>query len=84
MQIDVGEDWGGDPALRRAGERGVPRPILQVSGREHLVDQAEEPVVVDLLRQRRDHDLMVQRSEAVGYVSLDEPGRPGPGNSHFA
>jgi hypothetical protein len=34
---------------------------------------------MDLLRQDRDHDLMVKAPEAVRDVSLDEPGRPGPG-----
>ena len=34
---------------------------------------------MDLLRQDREHDLMIKTPEAVGDVSLDEPGRSGPG-----
>ena len=51
---------------------------------KHLFDQPEEPVIVDVFRQRREKDLVVQRPEAVGNVSLDEPGCPGPGVRHFA
>ena len=39
---------------------------------------------MDFLRQDRDHYLVVQRPEAVGDVSLDKPGRPGPDVFHFA
>ena len=53
--------WGhGDAALRRAAERGVPPPVLQIPGREHVGHQPQEPAVVDLLRQDRAHDLMVK------------------------
>ena len=47
-------------------------------------DEPQEPVIVDFLRQDRDHYLVVQRPEAVGDVSLDEPGRPGPDVFHLA
>src|SRR5262249_19325276 len=46
---------------------------------EHVAHQPQEPVVVDLLRQDRDHQVVIERSEAVGDVSLKEPGRSGPG-----
>src|SRR5438874_768023 len=58
--------------------RRMPGPVLQVPGLQHLPDEPEKPVIVDLLCQDRDHYLMVQRSEAVGDISLDKPGRPGP------
>ena len=38
---------------------------------------------MDFLRQDREHDLMVERSEAVGDVAFDEPGCPGPGIRHL-
>ena len=38
---------------------------------------------MDLLRQDLEHDLVVKRPEAIGDVSLDEPGRPGPGVGHL-
>ena len=52
VQIDVGQDRGSDTTLRRAAERGAPDPVLQVSGRQHVAHQPQEPVVVDARRQR--------------------------------
>ena len=60
IQVDVGQVRGEDPALRRAAECGVPHPVLQVPGSQHLADQSKQPVIVDLLIQRLDHDLMVK------------------------
>ena len=48
------------PALRGSAERGVPHPVLQVSGLQHVSHQPQEPVVVDLLAQDREHDLVVE------------------------
>ena len=77
--------WGrDDPALRRAAEGGVPCPVLQVARLEHSADQLQEPAIVDLLRQGREHDLVVERPEAVGDVALDEPVRPLPDVNHLA
>jgi site-specific DNA recombinase len=76
--------WGrGYPALRGAAERGVVGPVLQVPGLQHVSQQPQEPAIVDLLRQRVEHDLVVKRPEAVGDVPFDEPARPGPGVGHF-
>lgn len=38
---------------------------------------------MDLLRQDREHDLMIKASETIGDVSLNEPSRPGPGVGHL-
>jgi site-specific DNA recombinase len=73
-----------NPALRRAAERGVPHPVFQVPGLQHLADQPKQPVVVDLLTQRLEHDLMVKPVEALGDIALDKPARPGPGSRHLA
>ncbi len=71
--------WGRDhAALWRTTQRCVPYPVLQISGLQHLFDQPEEPVIVDFLRQYREHDLMIKTPEAVGDVTLNEPGRPSP------
>jgi site-specific DNA recombinase len=76
--------WGrADSTLRSTGQRLVPDPILQVPGGEHGAHQPQEPVVVDVLRQRREHDLVVKRPEAVSDIPLDEPGRSGPGVGHL-
>jgi hypothetical protein len=76
--------WGrGDSTLRSTGQRLVPDPVLQVPGGEHGAHQPQEPVVVDVLRQRREHDLVVKRPEAVSDIPLDEPGRSGPGVGHL-
>ena len=53
VQVDVGQARGENPALRRAAERGVPHPVLQIPGSQHLADQPKQPVIVDLLAQRR-------------------------------
>jgi hypothetical protein len=66
------------------GECGTPHPILQVPGSQHLADQPKQPVIVDLLPQRREHDLMVKLIEAPGDVALDKPGRSRPGVRHLA
>jgi recombinase-like zinc beta ribbon protein/recombinase len=71
--------WGRDnAALRGAAECCVPFPVLQVSGLQHVLHQPEEAVVVNLLRQNREHDFVVKRPETVGDVTFDEPGCPGP------
>src|SRR5689334_14372049 len=54
-------------------------PVLQVAGFEHMPDKPEEPLVADLLRENREHDLMVEAAEAVSDIALDEPCGPGPG-----
>jgi len=51
---------------------------------QHLADQPKQPVIVDLLAQRRKRDLMVKPVEALGDVALDKPARPGPGLRHLA
>jgi hypothetical protein len=84
VQVDVGQARGENPALRHAAERGVPHPVLQVPGSQHLADQPKQPVIVDLLAQRLDHDRVVELVEAVGDVALDKPARPGPGSRHLA
>src|SRR5688500_12344066 len=63
-------------ALRRVAERGVPPPVLHISGLEHLIDQSHAPAIVDLLRQDVDHQIMIERPETVRDVSLDEPVGP--------
>src|SRR6266540_1067916 len=56
--------WGrGDPALRRAAEGGMPAPVLQVSGLEHVAQQPQEPAIVDAFPKDRQHDLMVEAAE---------------------
>jgi site-specific DNA recombinase len=66
--------WGrDDAALRASAERVVVFPVLQVPGFEHVADQPEKPLIVDVLRQDPGHYRMVQGPEAVGDVTLDEP-----------
>ncbi len=38
---------------------------------------------MNVLRQDRQKDLMVQAAEAVGDITLNEPGCPGPGCGYF-
>ena len=72
--------WGrDDAALRTSAERVVVFPVLQVPGFEHVTDQPEKPLIVDVLRQYPGRLLVVQGPEAVGDVTLDEPRGPGPG-----
>ena len=72
------------PALRRAAERGVPHPVLQVPGSQHLADQPKQPGIVDVLCQRRERDLVVKLIEAAGDVALDKPSCPAPRDGHLA
>ena len=58
-------------------------PVFQVSGLEHVADQPEKPVIVDLLRQDPEKDFVVKTTEAVGDITLDEPHGPGPGVLDF-
>ena len=58
-------------------------PVFQVPGLEHVSHQPEEPLVIDLFRQDRKQDLMIQRPVAVRDVSLDEPHGPGPGIAYL-
>jgi hypothetical protein len=50
---------------------------------QHLFDEPQEPVIVNVPRQRREHDLVIKRPEAVGDITFDEPGCPGPGFRHI-
>jgi hypothetical protein len=63
VEINIGQDRGNNPALRRAGMRGVPGPVLQLSRPQHPADQLQEPLVVDVLAQDREHDLMIEAAE---------------------
>src|SRR5207253_4651194 len=56
--------------------------LFQVSGLKHVTHKPEEPVIVDALRESSDHDIMIETPKAIGDISLDEPGCPGPGFSH--
>lgn len=47
------------------------------------MQQPQEPVIVDLLREKYDHHIMIEFPETVGDISLDEPGRSGPGVGHL-
>jgi hypothetical protein len=58
--------------------------IFQVSGLEHGVHQPQEPVVVDLLAQDREHHRMIKRAGTPRDIALDKPARPGPGPDHIA
>ena len=76
--------WGrSHTPLRYAGQRGVELPVLQVPGAQHVTQQPQEPVVVDVFAEDREHDLVVETPETIGEVTLDEPGCPGPVGRHF-
>jgi len=58
--------WGrSHSSLRCTGERGVVDPVFQVSSLEHVAHQLKEPTIVDLLRQNRDHDLVIEGPEGL-------------------
>ena len=83
VQVDVAEQRRDHAALRGAAERVVVLPVFHVPGREHVTNQPEKPVIVDLLCQDPQKDLVVGAAEAVGDVTLDEPHGTGPGFLHF-
>src|SRR5712691_2689761 len=84
VQVNIGEHGRDHAALRNAAQRVVVFPVLQVPGPEHLADEPQEPVVLDLLRQDRQHDLMVKTPETVRDITFDKPGCPGPRFRHLA
>ncbi len=84
VQVDVGQARGENPALRRAAERGVPHPVLQIPGSQHLANQPQKPVIVDLLAQRLERDRVVKLVEAPGDVTFDKPGCRRPADRHVA
>jgi hypothetical protein len=49
-----------------------------------MPDQPKQPVIVDLLAQRLKRDRVVKLIEALGDVTFDKPGRPGPRDRHIA
>src|SRR3954451_14699245 len=52
--------WGrDDPALRGAAQRGLEAPLLEISCLEHVGDQSQEAVVVDLLAEDRQQDRVI-------------------------
>src|SRR5262249_21347705 len=73
------EDRGHRAALRAAAERLAVIPLFEVPGFEHVPNQPEKPLVLDLFTQYVQENPMTQRPEAVADVSLNEPHGPGPG-----
>src|SRR5690349_4421684 len=58
--------WGRDhPALGCSRVRGVPGPVLQIPRPQHASHQPQEPSIVDLLGQDREHDLVVEAAEGL-------------------
>ncbi len=53
-------------------------PLLEVSRPEHVLDEPEEAVVVDLLAEDRQQDLVVDVVETSFDITLDEPLRALP------
>lgn len=49
-----------------------------------LADQPNEPVILDLLSERLEHDLMIKLVKAAGDVTFDKPGRSRPIGHHLA
>ena len=72
--------WGRErAALRNPAERVTIGPVFEVPGFQHVSYKPEETVVADFLRQYPEKDLVIQAAEAVGDISFDKPGGPGPG-----
>jgi len=59
-------------------------PVFQIAGPEHIPDQPQEPVIVQLLAQDGQQDLVVQSFKTLGNVALDEPVGTLPSGFHFA
>jgi hypothetical protein len=65
--------------LRNPAERVTIGPVFEVPGFQHVSYKPEETVVADFLCQYPEKDLVIQAAEAVGDISFDKPGGPGPG-----
>ena len=54
-------------------------PVFQISRPEKFADQSNEPAIVDLLAEDRQHDLVIDVVEEPLDIPLDEPPGPDPG-----
>ena len=54
-----------------ATERGVPVPILKVSGLEHVAQQPQEPVIMYLVAKYFEHNRMIESVETLGDVRFN-------------
>src|SRR4051794_9364401 len=59
VEVDIREQWAGDPPLRRTAQGGSIVPLFEVSGLEQVLDQDQEAVVAELLAKDRQQDRMI-------------------------
>ena len=72
-QVDVGKNRTHDAALWRATQRAVVGPGFEVACPEQFPKEAEKAIVVNVLRQHRLQNRMVQAVETGLDVAFDEP-----------
>ena len=73
MEINVGEDGADNAALRRAGQRVMHLPKLQVACLEKLPDQVEEASIRDLSSEYLEEFGMVDVVEEPLNIAFDDP-----------
>ena len=59
MQVDVGQDRGDDPTLRRAAIGGMQRPVFDISRFQHPPDQIDEFLIVDPFPEEIEQDFFL-------------------------
>jgi hypothetical protein len=61
----------------------MPAPILQISSLEHVPEEPQKPVIVDLFSSNVREQSMIETFETLGNIALDKPVSPFPGMHHF-
>ena len=71
MQVDIRQDWGSYPALRRAGLRVFNRPVFHHAGVQPLADELQQHSVTYSLAHDVSQETMVQGPEKVSDIDLE-------------
>ncbi len=80
VQVDVGQQWRGDAALRRPHLCPGHLPALHHPGLQPFADQADHAAVADPMFDEADQPLMADRIEEAGDVGIQNPVHLGAGD----
>src|SRR5260370_16308943 len=69
VQVDVTEEGGQHSALRGSAEGLMIDPVVQVPGFQHVADQPEESVIMNVFREYTDKNIVVVFPETLPDIS---------------
>src|SRR3546814_7360984 len=78
MEVDVGQDWRDDTALRSAAVGPGVNPVFHNTRLKHAADQADEFLVIDPFPQQPQEDVVVDVLEEPRDIHIYEPFHPRP------